>query len=110
MFRLAALLLIAFAMACSPVLMAGGGMAQAAPLAMLDDHCAGMDHSAPREQESPLKMSCAVACAALLAAQPAGLCDQFVLPRAPDRTGAARLLVGIHPEAQTPPPRVAAKG
>lgn len=107
MLRWVASIFIVLAMVCSPVLMAGDGMAMAqdAPAAAMSDGCAGMNHDAPDEQKRDMETSCAAACAAL-PAHPVHITTALALLRAPTNVGSTRLLVGIMPEAQTPPPRI----
>ena len=107
MYRLIASLLVALALFVSPLAMANGaGMAMphAPALSQVDGHCAGEE--APADDEgAPAKASCASACAACLSL---GATSSAAVPMAPLVIAATgpQVLSGIHPEGETPPPRI----
>lgn len=109
MLRLFACLAAALALFFSPVAMSGGfGVAAAhSPsglASMPADHCTGEE--APSDDQQPdMTGSCVSSCAAFA---PDGL---LVTPeahagRSPLAMSRHQLLVGIHPEGETPPPRI----
>ena len=107
--RLLSSLLLAFALLLSPLAMIGGvgpahaAAPQAAPAA---GHCAEKTPATEHEKSAPgMEMGCAVACAAVPATEPfsAERLPHDVLP--PALLG-DQLLSGIHPEGETPPPRI----
>lgn len=106
--RLFSSLLLFLALLLSPLAMvSGGGFAHAAvqEAASSGSHCSG-ESSAPRhDRAADMEIGCAMACAAVPAAQPR-IGDQ-VLPKplAPVLIG-HQLLSGIQPEGETPPPRI----
>ena len=111
MIRLFSSLLVAIALLLSPLTMANGaamampGAAVAAVAeSVADGHCAGKDAPAD-EEKAPAKASCASACAAVPAASPVFLEDAAVAPEAIGLRG-PQVLSGIHPEGETPPPRI----
>ena len=109
MIRLLSSLLVAFALFASPLMMASGaGMAKSPASteasSAVSGHCTE-DQVPSDEPHAPKKMSCATGCAAFLPdegveadAAPVGLAI-LTVPR-------ARSLTGIHPEGETPPPRI----
>lgn len=108
MSRLLSTFLLALALFLSPLAMIGGGAHAAVPeTASSALHCAD-DGAAPQQGQDGPKMSvgCAMSCAAIAAAEPAASAQ--ARPE-PVQLGAipARLLSGIHPEGETPPPRIA---
>ena len=105
MSRFLSTLLVAFAIFCAPLSMHMGGVAIARPVAADSGHgCEGMAHHAPDKQKPDSRSSCAVACAAI-PGLPAVLPMAILLPEADPVMGPARLLTGIGPEAELPPPR-----
>lgn len=109
MIRFLSSLIIALALFWSPLAMAGGaGMAMShAPTTAASDtggHCTGTE--APSDEESaPSEISCASACAAFLP------CGPIAASEAPPAQAVLTLLgpqliAGIHPEGETPPPRM----
>lgn len=109
--RLFSVFLAALALVFAPLAMSsndGMAMAHGANVQMTDmgGHCAGMDTPAEDDQKnSTMKMSCMSACSALPGAHPA------VGELAPQISSEARsflpkTLIGIHPESETPPPRL----
>ena len=96
------------ALLLSPLAMIGGGAHAAMPHTTSSAlHCAD-DGAAPQQGHDAPKMNvgCAVSCAAIPAAEPATSAQERPEPA---RLGIipARLLSGIHPEGETPPPRIA---
>jgi len=109
MIRLLASFLVALALFLSPMVMEmGGGMAMAETrLTETDGGCAG--HHAPADDRtSDMKMSCAIACAAI-PGTPATVKAQVVPAKGATLIGAAHMLTGIWPEGETPPPRSASE-
>lgn len=111
MIRLFSSLLVAIALLLSPMAMASGaamampGAAVAAVAeSVADGHCAGKEAPAD-EEKAPAKASCASACAAVPAASPVFLEDAAVAREAISLRG-PQVLSGIHPEGETPPPRI----
>lgn len=79
----------------------------ASPVAAeMSNGCEGMAHHAPDKQKPDSWPNCAVACAAI-PGLPAALPAEAVLTEADTFTGPTRLLTGIGPEAELPPPRSA---
>ena len=108
MSRLLSTLLLAFSLLLSPLAMIGGGAHAAMPHTTSSAvHCAD-DGAAPQQGQDAPKMNvgCAMACAAIAAAAPAAGAQVRLEPA---QLGAvpARLLSGVHPEGETPPPRIA---
>lgn len=106
MLRVLSSLLVAMALFLSPLAMAGGaGMAMPhAAVTAAGDHCAGTE--APSDENDPaMEVSCASSCAAypplspLPAEKPAALRAKLAIAK-------PQLLAGIHPEDETPPPRM----
>ena len=107
--RLLSSLFLALAVLLSPLAMIGGAgsshaaMPQAASPAL---HCAEETPAPQHEKRAPgMEAGCAIACAAVPAAQP------FTPERLPHDAMAPallgdQLLSGIHPEGETPPPRI----
>lgn len=107
MLRFIASLTIAFALFLSPMAMANGGAAAMAhdsggPAMAMSDHCAP-PHKAPHHK-ADIKLSCAAACAALSPA-PLGVDEGLEVNRLPASMAAPRVLAGIGPDRETPPPR-----
>jgi hypothetical protein len=72
--------------------------------AEMGNACEGMAHHAPDKQKPDSRSSCAVACAAI-PGLPAALPLAILFSKADPDMGPARLLNGIGPEAELPPPR-----
>ena len=108
MSRLIASILVALAMFLSPLAMGtGGAMAMAHPgMSQVDDGCAATHPASSDDQKPDMKMSCAIACAALPATHPP-VGEQTVPQEAKAVMAAAQVLIGIWPEGETPPPRLA---
>ena len=108
MSRVLSAFLLALALFLSPLAMIGSGAHAAMPdTTSSASHCSD-DGTAPQQgQDGPrMNVGCAMSCAAIAAAEPAAHAQD--LPE-PAQLGAvpARLLSGIHPEGETPPPRIA---
>lgn len=108
MLRFVSSLLIALALLLSPLAMAGGGAAAAyhGPAAVMatDSHCAATEAPVGKDR-SDAKLSCAVTCAAFVAAEPAA--GSTIAPGQVQAVAARdQLLIGIHLEGETPPPRI----
>ena len=109
MLRLLSSLFVAMALFFSPVAMASGA-AMAMPHAtpgggnVSADHCAG-DEAPADDNKSGFKLSCGSACAAVTP-------NDAVHSGEAHGTGAVlamsghQILTGIHPERETPPPRI----
>ena len=107
--RLRSSLLLALTLILSPLAMIGGAgsahaaMSQTASAAM---HCTEESPAQEHEKRAPgVEVGCAMACAAVPATEP------FTTERLPHSAMPAalrgdRLLSGIHPEGETPPPRI----
>lgn len=107
--RLLSSLLLALTLILSPLAMIGGAgpahaaISQTASAAM---HCAEEGPAQEHEKRAPgMEVGCAIACAAVPATEP------FTTERLPHSAMPAalrgdRLLSGIHPEGETPPPRI----
>jgi len=101
-------LLLAIALLLAPLAMIGGaGSAHAArPQAASAAHCAEEAPVQKHEKRAPgMEVGCAIACAAVPATQP------FSAERLPHAAMLPallgdQLLSGIHPEGETPPPRI----
>ena len=106
MLRFFASILVALALFFSPLAMEmGGGMAMAnTTMAEMNGSCAGMHHPSSDDEKSDVKMSCALACAAI-PGTPAPVADQAVPPKSDAVIVADPVLTGIWPEGETPPPR-----
>lgn len=107
--RLLFSLLVALGLFVSPVSMAsGGGMAMAHSTSIerveANGHCAGSETPA-EEPSDDSKMSCAAACAAFPPMLPA-TGEEIPLVKLADEMLAHTRLAGIHPEGETPPPRI----
>lgn len=105
--RFVSSMLVALALLFSPLAMSGGAAVAAphGPAAMaVEGHCPGSGDPAD-ETQSRAKIGCAVSCAAFPAVGP--ITNEPVAP-AKAKAVAARhqLMVGIHPEGETPPPRI----
>lgn len=107
--RLLPSLLLVLALLLSPLAMIGGaGAAHAAmpQAASAVGHCAEQGPAPQHEKRAPgMEMGCAIACAAVPAA------EAFTAERLPHDAMAPallgdQLLSGIHPEGETPPPRI----
>lgn len=102
-------LIVGLGLLLSPVMMAsGGGMALAhstsVEMVEADGHCAGSE--APADEPSPqAKMSCATACAAFTPLSPA-VRNQLQHEGPKAAMPPPQFLAGIHPEGETPPPRI----
>ena len=107
MYRVLASLLVALALFVSPLVMSNGAsmaMPHAATQTQVDGHCAGEE--APADTDgTPAKASCASACAACLSLG-ATSSDQAVVASATLTATGDQVLSGIHPEGETPPPRI----
>ena len=101
--RLLSLLFVALALMLSPIGMASGAAA-AAPTMVMAGHCAGMDTSSDNKQAPTKKIDCMSICSAVAPAEPAILA-RLPHARAVDEAAPARMLAGIPPERETPPPR-----
>lgn len=109
MLRLLSSLFVVMALFFSPVAMASGAamaMPHAAPVSgnVSVDHCAG-DEAPTDDNKSGFKLSCGSACAAVTPN------DHVRSAEAPPvrpslATSGHQILVGIHPERETPPPRI----
>jgi len=109
MLRLLSCLAAALALFFSPIAMSGGGgmaMAHGAPAqaAQMDGHCGG-GHDAPGETRPDAKIGCASACAALEPTGAPAAADFTPAPQ-PLAQAAHQVLIGVHPEGETPPPRM----
>lgn len=107
MMRLLSSLLVAMAMLFSPLMMtSGAGMAMpnAAAAVGAVDHCAGEDAPAEHHQ-SPVKASCASACAAFPAVAALPPEQAPALEEAAEDRG-PQIFTGVQPEGETPPPRI----
>ena len=108
MLRLFACLFAAMALFFSPIVMAGGGMAAAhvptTASAMPDGHCSGSEAPADDPQRD-ISEGCAGSCAAFEPAFPR-IPEEAAAKRAAPPLPTHQLLVGIHPEGETPPPRI----
>ena len=110
MLRIFSTLLLAIALLLSPLAMGGGAahaMTTETSSAAAAVHCAE-DGAAPQQEKDAPKanVGCAVSCAALPAAAPPTR-DQAPPQPAQLAAMAHRLLSGIEPEGETPPPRIA---
>ena len=106
MLRLVSALWVALALLVSPVVMAGTAHAAMPSMEMASDHCADIGETQPSDKNMPgMDIACAIACTALPAAAP----DLAAAVR-PQPTAApaerAGTLAGIHPDSETPPPRI----
>ena len=109
MVRLLSSIIVALALFLSPLAMASGsGMAMSHPAAASTSeaagHCGGSETPAD-DGKGPVKLSCASACAAFLPAGPAASDEAPADPAVLTHAG-PQLLVGVHPEGETPPPRM----
>jgi hypothetical protein len=109
MVRLLSSLFVALALFFSPLSMASGsGMAMSHPMTSAapetEGHCAGGESSTD-ESKAPAKLSCASACAAFLPATPVASDEAPAGPAVLTLSG-PKLLIGIHPKGETPPPRI----
>jgi hypothetical protein len=108
--RLLSAILTAFALFVVPLGMskdAGMAMAHAAAATETMDmsgHCAG-DERPESDPGSDMKMGCVSACAAIPASQPAPL-ERIAPPASMAEAFQPRMLTGIPPESETPPPRL----
>lgn len=107
--RLLTFLLLALALLLSPLAMIGGAgpaYAAAPQAASAAGHCAETAPAPLHETPAPgLEVGCAVACAAVPATErfsAESLSDDAISPAMPGD----QLLSGIHPEGETPPPRI----
>lgn len=108
MSRLIASFLVALAMFLSPLAMVGGMAMAHSPTLQTDDGCAGSHHRSTDGEKSDMKMSCAIACAALPGiASPAR--EQPLAIKGKTVMVPAQVLLGIWPESETPPPRAASE-
>ena len=108
MLRFLSSLLVAIALFLSPLAMANGaGMAMphgTATATAAGDHCAGKE--APSDEgDSSMKVSCASSCAAYPPFTPLPA-EKPATARAKLGIAKPQLLAGIHPEGETPPPRM----
>ena len=107
MHRLIASLFVALAMFVSPLAMAsasGMSMAHATVSARPDGHCAGGE-TPDHDGSAPGKASCASSCAACLSIGPVSS-DKAPTAAVAIAMAGPQLLSGIHPERETPPPRI----
>jgi hypothetical protein len=101
-----------FALLLMPLAMAGQGHAVAAAphgqtASAEAGHCADMDGKGEKKQhEGSSAAECLMACAALPAAGAPVAAEQIVLRPTPV-AALAPAIVGLSPEAETPPPRIA---
>lgn len=105
--RLLSSLLLAFALLLSPLAMIGGaGPAHAAAPQSAAGHCAETAPAPQREMPaSGMEVGCAVACAAVPATAPFAAVRLQHDPL-PPTLPVDQLPSGIHPEGETPPPRI----
>jgi hypothetical protein len=109
MIRLLSCLFVALALFASPLMMANGaGMAMSHAPADAGlgaaGHCAG-DEAPADQQEAPTELSCASTCAAFLPHVPVAA-DEVPVALAVLKLPRDHSLPGIHPEGETPPPRI----
>ncbi|HEX8214733.1 MAG TPA: hypothetical protein VF582_04585 [Allosphingosinicella sp.] len=109
MIRLLSSIFVALALFLSPLAMASGsGMAMSHPAPAsapeAAGHCAGSEGPAD-EGKAHVKLSCASACAAFLPRGPV-TSDEAPAARVVVAMSRPQLLAGIHPEGETPPPRM----
>jgi hypothetical protein len=109
MVRILFSLFVGLAMFLSPLAMANGAALAASPsgtAAVSDtaDHCSGTGTTSDHDK-APKEMNCSSACAASL---PDAFVAASVVPsgKAVPSIRRAQLLVSVHPEGETPPPRV----
>lgn len=106
MLRLISAFWVALALLVSPVVMAGTAHAAAPSMEMAGDHCADMGEAPPSDKSMPgMDIACAIACTALPAAAPYIAAAETLQPTAA-LAARAGTLAGIHPESETPPPRI----
>lgn len=107
MLRFLSSFFVAMALFLSPLAMAGGaGMAMphaTATVSAAGDHCAGGE--VPSDEDSSMKVSCASSCAAYPPVAPLPA-EKPATARAELGIAKPQLLAGIHPEGETPPPRM----
>jgi len=106
--RLLSTLLLALALLLSPLAMVGVGPAHAAmpETASMAMHCAEEGSAPQHEKRAPgMDVGCATACAAVPATVQSAAEQPANDPIAPPLPG-DQLLSGIHPEGETPPPRI----
>ncbi len=107
--RLLSSLLLALALLLSPLGMIGGaGPAHAAtpPAALAGGHCSETAPAQKHETPAPgMEVGCAVACAAVSATDPF-TAERLPHAAMPPALLGDQLLSGIHPEGETPPPRI----
>lgn len=107
MLRFVSSLLVALALLFSPLAMSGGAAVAAShgPAAMaVEGDCPGT-HAPADKTQSHAKIGCAVSCAAFPAV--GSITNEPVAPTKAKAVAARhQLLVGIHPEGETPPPRI----
>lgn len=109
MIRILSCLFVALALFASPLMMANGAgmaMSHATTNAAPDPagHCSG-DDTPSGQQDAPIELGCASSCAAFLPDHPVAANEApaalAVLALTRDNS-----LAGIHPEGETPPPRI----
>jgi hypothetical protein len=106
MLRLVSALWVALALLVSPVVMAGTAHAAPPSMEMAGDHCADMGEAPQSDKSMPgMDIACAMACTALPAAAPDIAAAATLQPTAA-LAPRAGTLAGIHPESETPPPRI----
>ncbi len=109
MLRLLSSLIVALALFFSPLAMANGsGMAASHSAAAVQAEASGpcVDHDVPSGHEkSSTDMSCASACAAVPGLS-AIVADEVVMSSPEVIMAGHQVLIGIHPEGETPPPRI----
>ncbi len=105
--RLLSSLFLVFALLLSPLAMIGGsGPAHAAAPQAAASHCAEMASPTEPEKGAPgMEMGCAIACAAVPATEPFSA-ERLPHDALPPALLGDQLLSGIHPEGETPPPRI----
>lgn len=109
MSRLLSSLLMALALIVSPLGMIGGaGAAHAAmpQAASAAAHCGEEGPAQQHEKRAPgMEVGCAIACAAVPATGPFSA-ERLPHASMPPALPGDQLLSGIHPEGETPPPRI----
>lgn len=105
--RLLSSLLLVFALLLSPLAMIGGaGPAHAAAPEAAASHCAETTPAMEHEKDAPgMEMGCTIACAAVPATEPFSA-ERRPHDALPPALLGDQLLSGIHPEGETPPPRI----
>lgn len=109
MIRLLSSLFVALALFASPLMMADGASmamshASADSAPQEAGHCSG-DETPSDQQDAPVEMGCATACAAFLSDHHVAV-DEAPVALAVLALTRDHALPGIHPEGETPPPRI----